>query len=360
MRKGEFGMSGWEFTINSGNPEVDRTTVETYRQQTASQGMTLQVTPLPTGGFHLRAVPGGAPQAGYGQQPGYGQPQQQAYGQQASYQQQQPPPAQQQPWQQAQAAYAAGAGAGGVAVGEAAAPVAMTQERVRYLRKVYGLLFASMAVAILAGWACTNLGPEEAFKYRGHKVMVPIVVATFLNAPVLMYASFGVLVGATFVASWVSKVKGLNVAMLMLVGALMGLELAPMVFVAQVYGSFGDSLSSAPVRDAGMMVFGIFASITGYVFVTKKDFSYMKAMLSMGFVVVFIACLLTFVFQSEIFSLAVATVGALLAAGFLLYETSYIFRNSEMDDPVEDALCLIVQLRNLFMFLLRIFMSRGD
>ena len=37
--------------------------------------------------------------------------------------------------------------------------------------------------------------------------------------------------------------------------------------------------------------------------------------------------------------------------------TSYIFRNSEMDDPVGDALALLVQLRNLFMFLLRIFMS---
>jgi hypothetical protein len=41
----------------------------------------------------------------------------------------------------------------------------------------------------------------------------------------------------------------------------------------------------------------------------------------------------------------------------LLYVTSYIFRNSDMDDPVGDALALLVQLRNLFMFLLRIFMS---
>jgi hypothetical protein len=29
-----------------------------------------------------------------------------------------------------------------------------------------------------------------------------------------------------------------------------------------------------------------------------------------------------------------------------------------MDDPVDDALGLIVQLRKLFMFILRIFMSR--
>jgi len=63
------------------------------------------------------------------------------------------------------------------------------------------------------------------------------------------------------------------------------------------------------------------------------------------------------VLDSEIFALAVATGGALLSAGFLLYVTSYIFRNSEMDDAVGDALAILVQLRNLFMFLLRIFMS---
>jgi FtsH-binding integral membrane protein len=66
---------------------------------------------------------------------------------------------------------------------------------------------------------------------------------------------------------------------------------------------------------------------------------------------------LSFVFDSEPFSLAIASVGSLLAIGFLLYQTSWIFRNSDMDDPVDDALGLIVQLRNLFMFLLRIFMS---
>ena len=61
---------------------------------------------------------------------------------------------------------------------------------------------------------------------------------------------------------------------------------------------------------------------------------------------------------SEPFSLAIASVGSLLSIGFLLYRTSYIFRNGEMDDPVEDTVGLILQLRNLFMFLLRIFMSR--
>jgi FtsH-binding integral membrane protein len=78
----------------------------------------------------------------------------------------------------------------------------------------------------------------------------------------------------------------------------------------------------------------------------------------MGFWVVLAAAILAFALGSEPFSLAVASVGALLSIGFLLYQTSHIFRNSRMDDAVGDALGLIVQLRNLFVFLLRIFMSR--
>ena len=119
----------------------------------------------------------------------------------------------------------------------------------------------------------------------------------------------------------------------------------------------GDTLSASPVRDTFAMVGSIFVGITGYAFVTKKDFSYMRAMLSMGFFVVFTACILAAFVHSEAFSLAVASAGAVLSAGFLLYNTGRILRTSAMDDPVGDALGLIVQLRNLFMFILRIMMS---
>ena len=71
------------------------------------------------------------------------------------------------------------------------------------------------------------------------------------------------------------------------------------------------------------------------------------------------ARILTFVVGSELFTLAVCSVGALLAGLFLLFQTSMILRG-DMDDPVGDALVFLVQLRNLFMFLLRILMSRGD
>jgi FtsH-binding integral membrane protein len=250
-----------------------------------------------------------------------------------------------------------GAAAAPVAAPGAAAPP-LTSQRVAYLRKVYGLLGAAAFLALFAGWASISLGPTDTMTSpEGATVEVPLLVSLMLGNRIIMYGAFGLLFVSTLGASAVSKVRVVNVIALMGVALLMGIELSPMVFVAQYYAGLGDTLSNNPVRDTMVMVMCVFSGITGYIFVTRKDFSWMSSILSMGTMVVFGACILTFVFKTEVFSLAVASTGALLSIGMLLYVTSYIFRNSEMDDAVGDALALLVQLRNLFMFLLRILMS---
>jgi FtsH-binding integral membrane protein len=245
----------------------------------------------------------------------------------------------------------------GAATGEAVQP--LTQQRVAYLRKVYSLLGAAAFIAVFAGWASISLGPTVTMTSpEGATVAVPLLVSLMLGNRIVMYAAFGLLFVATLGASAVSKVRVINVGALMGVALLMGIELAPMAFVSQYYAGVGDTMSANPIRDTMVMVLSVFAGITGYIFITRKDFSWMGSILSMGVMVIFGACLLSFVFHTEVFSLAVASAGALLSIGMLLYVTSYIFRNSQMDDAVGDALALLVQLRNLFMFLLRILMSR--
>ncbi|MFT3775577.1 MAG: Bax inhibitor-1 family protein [Minicystis sp.] len=384
-------MSGWETRIATGNPQADQMTVEQHRQAAAAQGLSLDVQPLPGGGFHVRAyaaAPGGYPQPQQGHGPpmgGYPQQQQQQYGGYPQQQQQGygPPmggyPQQQQqqyggyPQQQQQGygppAYAGAGGGGmvfstsssaggGVVVGGASAAPALTADRVKYLRKVYGLLLASVIVAGLAGLAATTLGPTQVMRSaEGHRVAVPILTALLLSSPVMMYAAFGLLFVGTLVASAVSKVKGVNMVALFGVAALMGVELAPMVFVAQFYAGLGKTMSGAPVLGAFLITAGVFAGATSYVFITRKDFSYLGATLSMGFWVVFIGAIVAIFISSEVFTLAICSVGAIVAAGMLLLQTSRIFRSSQMDDAVGDCLALLVQLRNLFVFILRILMS---
>lgn len=313
-------MNGWETTVSTGNADYDRQMVEHYRAQAAQSGMQLQVQQMPSGGYHVRAVPassGGAP-----------------------------PPS-------AQPAYA------GVPAA-AAAPAAaqpLTSERLAYLRKVYGYLGSAVLLAIVAGYALLEFMPTETFKIQGKKFQLSILVVAMLQNPIILWGSFGALVLATFIASWTSKVPVVNVIMLYLVSLLMGIELAPMIMVAQISSGLGGTISTAPVRDAFMMTGAVFAGVTGYVFVSKKDFSYLGAIVSMGALVVLVGCILAFVLGSEIFTLAVCSVGALVAALFLVWQTWWVLKG-DMDDPIGDALVFLVQLRNLFMFLLRIFMSR--
>lgn len=362
-------MAIFETTIRTGNPGFDQQQLAQIKGMYEPQGMIVHVSQIPGGGFHVRVDPP-APQYSqppqYGQPPPYGQPPQYSQPPQApQYQQQSFGSHVQQhgPMSGGGFAYAGGPQgpqSGVPHVGAGAGVEPLGNERVRYLRKVYGLLFISAILAIGAGMLCVSelLGTETVKLEGGKKIAVPIIVYAMLENPGLEYGAFALLFVGVFAASLVSKIKGLNYAALFGVSILMGIELAPMAFVAQVMAGLGDTLSANPVRDSFAMVGAIFAGLTGYVFVTRKDFSYLYATLSMGFVVVFAGCILAFVLGSEPFSLAIASVGALLSIGFLLYQTSYIFRNSNMDDPVDDALGLIVQLRNLFMFLLRIFMSR--
>lgn len=434
---------GWECTVNTGNPEADRMTIDQYRRAAEGQGMALQVQPLPTGGFHVRAAPQGqggyaaaagygAPQggqaaaqggygaaqggygaaqggygaaqggygaapAGHGAQPavaafnpsaGYAAPQgnygvpAQQQAQQASYaaaQAQQPYGAQPsgaqaygQPAQGfggasggpawGQPAYAgmpaAGASGGGAVAAVSNAIADLGKQRIQHLRKVYGLLAVSAVLAITCGFICITVGEAVRVPIEGGRfVKVPPIVAALLFNPGLLYGAFGLLFVSTLGASFVSKVKYLNMVALLFVSALMGLELAPMVFYAQLMAGLGNTISANPVRDSFLLVGAIFIGISIYSLVSRKDFSYLGATLTMGFFVIFTACIIAAVIGSEIFSLAVASAGALLAAGFLLYNTSLILKG-DMDDPVGDALGLLVQLRNLFMFILRILMSR--
>ena len=59
---------------------------------------------------------------------------------------------------------------------------------------------------------------------------------------------------SVLVASMVSKVRGLNNVALFGVSILMGIELSPMVFVAQVRAGLGPTTMSSPVEASMAMV----------------------------------------------------------------------------------------------------------
>ena len=124
----------------------------------------------------------------------------------------------------------------------------------------------------------------------------------------------------------------------------------PLLAVAQLYAP-GAIQSAAVVTLLG------FAGLTGVVFVTRKDFSFLGGMLRWGFIValVLIVASVLFGFQLGTFF----SVGMIaLAGGAILYDTSNVLNHFPEDRYVGAALELFASVALLFWYVLSLFLSR--
>jgi modulator of FtsH protease len=223
-----------------------------------------------------------------------------------------------------------------------------------FVRRVYLLLTVGILVAAAGGMVALYAGaPVEI----GRGLIVPPTVAFELEHGFVMLAVF---FGAFFGANFARNKPGLNVAALFGFTFVTGLFLAPSIFVAQMSATAGQSLDPSPVRDAFLLTAITFGGLTGYCFVTKKDFSFMGASLNIGLWVVIGASILGLLFHSSALSLAVASVCVLLFSGYILYDTSRILRSgaTSTGDAVSATLSLFLDVINLFLALLRILSSQ--
>ncbi len=111
------------------------------------------------------------------------------------------------------------------------------------------------------------------------------------------------------------------------------------------------------LQQAAIMTIALFAGLSTVVFVTKKDFSFLKSILAISF---FIA--LGLIIAGTIFGFDLGlwfSVGMIvLAAGSILYTTSNMVHKYHEEQYVAAALGLFASLMLLFWYILRIFMSR--
>lgn len=226
---------------------------------------------------------------------------------------------------------------------------------IAYLRKVYALFGGGILFAIAGALVALYAGSPTMIGERGGEMIAlpPIVAFTVEHFFVTMLVYFG----AFFVARSVRTKPGINVVALFGYTFITGLFIAPSLFFAQMMASQGQTLDPSPIRDAFLLTGAAFTGLTGYVFVTKKDFSFLGASLSMGLWVLIGAMVLGFFLNSAALQLAIASVGVLLFSGYILYDTSRILRSEGAREPVTDALNLFLDVVNLFLMLLRILSS---
>ena len=103
----------------------------------------------------------------------------------------------------------------------------------------------------------------------------------------------------------------------------------------------------------------IFAALSAYALVTRKDFSFMGGFLLAGIVVAFLAGLGALFFDVQALSLTVSAAFVLLMGGLILFETSRIVHGGETN-YVMATVSLYVSLYNLFVSLLALFGFGGS
>lgn len=233
---------------------------------------------------------------------------------------------------------------------------ASSETRIAFLRKVYSLFLAGVFSA--AGGAMTALYAGTPIVV-GKGVAVPPAVAFVMQHGII---SIIVYFAAFFGLQAVRRKPGVNVAALLGFTFLSGLFIAPALFVATLMAKMGGTLSANPVRDAFILAAAGFGGLTAYAMITKKDFSFLGGMLWMGLLVLIGASVIGMFVGSQVFHLAIASVGVLLFGAYVLYDTSRLLHSEEPITPIDAAISLYLDFLNIFLFLLQILSSgrRGD
>ena len=125
----------------------------------------------------------------------------------------------------------------------------------------------------------------------------------------------------------------------------------PMLYMAEHYSGGGVIRSAAVVTLAG------FVGLTAIVFYTRKDFSFLGALLKFAGIMALVAIVAALLFGFELgtwFSVLMI----LVAGGAILNDTSNILRYYPNDRYVGASLELFASVALMFWYVLRLFMSR--
>ena len=212
-----------------------------------------------------------------------------------------------------------------VSIATASGPVASAIAGNKVIRNTYMLLAATLAFsAVTAGISMATNAPH------------PGLIVTLVGY-------FGLLFLTTKFRN-----SAAGIGFVFALTGFMGYTLGPIVnaYLALPNGP-------ATVMTAFGTTAGLFAGLSGYALVSRRNFSFMGAFLMVGVLVAFAAGLGAVFFELPGLSLAVSAMFVLLASGLILWETSNIIHGGETN-YVMATVSLFVSIFNLFTSLLHL------
>lgn len=211
-------------------------------------------------------------------------------------------------------------------------------DRVAFLRKSYGLLGVSLIVWVAATAALFRYGTETSFKFSRWA----------LSGQMNWLAVIGLLMVSGMAAQWLArseKSRGIQ-----LLG--LGLEVGAWTFLMQpllwvLFLKFQPSGAQAILAQGTVATLAIFIGLTATVFITKKDFTFLRGVITVGLFAAMGIIVASMLFG---FSLGLVFTGALIAilALKILHDTSLMMSYFPPSHYVSAALMLFGTVATLF------------
>lgn len=216
-------------------------------------------------------------------------------------------------------------------------------DRVVFLRRTYALLGAALVGLALITFGMMRFAPDTSLAMSRWAFAGPWNWLAVLG--LFMIVGF-----AAERLAWSQTSRGLQYAGLGLGVLAQGVLLQPLLWVV-ISRVGGDA--AALIGQAAVITLAIFVGLTATVFVTRKDFSFLR-----GALLVATFAALGIIVASALFgfSLGALFVGAmiLLMAGYILYQTSLVMAQFPPTAHVASALMLFSTVATLFWYIVQL------
>ena len=222
----------------------------------------------------------------------------------------------------------------------ASSPSTLERERA-FFRSVYAWMFGGLALTALSSmWVAASPAMQQLV------ILNPIIMM------VLLFAELGLVF---YASARLQKMSPATAASIFLVYSLLtGLTLSVILFIytrASIVQAFGTAAA-------------MFAAMSVYGRITKRDISGWGSFLIMGVVGIIVASLINIFLKSSVLEMAIASIGVFLFTGLTAYKTQSLKQFAHVDGPqgetlaIYGALSLYITFINLFLSLLRLFGNR--
>jgi FtsH-binding integral membrane protein len=222
----------------------------------------------------------------------------------------------------------------------AVAAQAAASDRATFIRRTY----AHLAGAILA-----FMGVETLLV----KLVPPEVIGTMMRGWMLVLLAY--MVAGWLADSWARSET--SVAMqyfgLGLYVVAMAVVFLPLIYIA---ANFFDP---AIIPQAAILTLAVFGGLTLAVFLTRKDYSFLRPVLCVGMLLAWGLLLAGWLFGFSMglwFSFGMVA----LLSGYILYYTSQVMLHYRTDQHVSAALALFASVATLFWYILQIMMAANS